>query len=441
MFKRRFMESYIAETEIEPPRTDMERERLGDIYALLENGKLDQAARMVQRYRGEASSAVFDYLMGNIHQDRKEIDQAARAYQVAIKKYPKFRRAYRNLALIHVRTDEHDKAIAALTRVIELGGGDAIVYGLLGLAYTGRQQFISAESAFRMAILMDPKTVDWKKGLAGAFFRQQRYAEAVSICDRMLQDDPDSVHVWTLQANAYVGMGKPLRAAENYEFIDRLGASTVDSLSMLGDIYINEKLFEMAADSYGRALQMDLTKGKQDDPNALEKVRDKLDKNTGRAIRAARVMAANGALDSTETMVNHVRKHREEFLDKDDRKQLLRLEARIAVSRGADHKQAEILEEIVALDPMDGRALMLLGQYYANAPEGRRDLSKAIFYYERAEKIEKFEADAKVQHAQLLVRDEKYAEAIPLLKSAQSTKYRDSVQKYLKQVERLANKR
>ena len=51
---------------------------------------------------------------------------------------------------------------------------------------------------------------------------------------------------------------------------------------------------------------------------------------------------------------------------------------------------------------------------------------------------EAFEADAKVRHAQLLISQSKYREALPLLKRAQAIKPRDNVAQYLDQVERLA---
>ena len=88
----------------------------------------------------------------------------------------------------------------------------------------------------------------------------------------------------------------------------------------------------------------------------------------------------------------------------------------------------------MALDPLDGEALMLLGRHYAqaNAPE------KAIFYYERAEGIEAVEADARLRHAQLLVAQSRFQDAVPLLKRAQELKPRDDVGHYLEQVERLA---
>ncbi|MEY3025871.1 MAG: hypothetical protein RLZZ238_768, partial [Planctomycetota bacterium] len=93
--------------------------------------------------------------------------------------------------------------------------------------------------------------------------------------------------------------------------------------------------------------------------------------------------------------------------------------------------------EIVALDPLDGEALILLGQYHARAG----DAEQAVFMYERAQKLEKFEADAKVRHAQLLVGEGKYADALPLLRSAQQIRPRENIQQYLDQVERASRQR
>ena len=113
---------------------------------------------------------------------------------------------------------------------------------------------------------------------------------------------------------------------------------------------------------------------------------------------------------------------------------MLKLEARIAITDGSGVDAARVLEEIVALDPLDGDALMLLAQHYARSGDNER----AAFYYERAEGISAFEADARVRHAQMLVSQSRYLEAVPLLKRAQELKPRDEVARYLEQVERIA---
>ncbi len=336
-----------------------------------------------------------------------------------MQKYPKFRRAWRNLGLSYIRTNQFGKALPALTRVVELGGADAITYGLLGFAYASVDNHTAAESAYRNAILLDAETMDWKMGLARSFFKQERFADAVALCANLIQQNPERADLWLLQANAYIGLKEPLSAAENFEIVDRLGKSTTDSLNSLGDIYINEDIYDLAVHAYIRA--MDKSPERKPD----------------RAIRAAKVLTARGAHPQTLQLIAHIEAMDGDRLTTGERKDLLRLQARLAVASGASGEEARILEQIVTLDPLDGEALILLGQHLSR--EG--DTEQAIFYYERAASLEQFEADAKVRHAQLLVQNGKYEEAMPLLRRAQQLNSRDNIQAYLEQVERVAKGR
>ena len=146
---------------------------------------------------------------------------------------------------------------------------------------------------------------------------------------------------------------------------------------------------------------------------------------------------ARGAADQTKQLLAVVAKLRGDQLTADESKDVLKLRARLAVAAGAGEEEARVLAEIVALDPLDGEALILLGQHSQRAG----DPEKAVFYYERAASLEKFEADAKVRHAQLLVGQGKYAQALPLLRRAQALKPRDNIQLYLEQIERAAPSR
>ncbi len=421
-FQRQFAESYMAEnSETEPRVTQKEREQLMKIVEMMSAGKLDEAAALLDKGRGAAASPVFDFMRANIHFQKEEYSQAAELYTVAVERYRNFLRAWRNLALIHVRQGNYPEAIAPLTRVIELGGGDAITYGLLGFAYSSVENNMSAETAYRMAILLDPRTRDWKMGLARALFKQERFADAVALTGQLIAADTSQADLWLLQANALISLNRPMEAAKNYEIVDRMGKSTPESLTILGDIYVNGELYDLGVDAYVRALELESTK--KADPTRL--------------LRAAQVLTARGAMDETRTLLEKIERVAGDSLKDEDRKTMLKLRARIAVADGADAEQARVLEEIVKLDPLDGEALILLGQY--SAEQG--DIDKAVFYYERAEKIDKFEADAKVRHAQLLVKESKYDEALPLLRSAQQIKPRENVQKYLEQVERIAKGR
>lgn len=418
-FRRAFAQSYIAETEIEPRVTDDERKTMLAVLELISSDQMDKAARLLAKEGGPAASAVFDFTLANIHFQREELSEAAADYTTAVTKYPKFRRAWKNLGLIHVRLGDYGQALEPLTRVIELGGGDSVSYGLLGYSYSSVGNDLAAESAYRMAILLDPHTLDWKMGLARSFFKQKRYADAGALCGTLIEEQPARADLWLLQANAFLGQSQPLRAAENYEMVERLGGSTPESLNLLGDIYVNEELYDLAVERYVSALDKD--------PAA----------RPARAIRAAKVLAARSALAQTGELIGRIEAVHGETLETPERKDLLKLRARIAVAQGAGDEEARVLEEIVALDPLDGEALILLGQHEARKGESE----KAVFYYERAEGLEDFEARAKVAHAQLLVRVGRYAEALPLLRRAQTIDPRENVQRYLEQVERVAQAR
>lgn len=417
-FRRRFAESYMAETDIEPTVTEEEREVMVEILDLISTEQGETAAQLLREHMElhPNASATFDFTLANIHFQNEQLDEAAAQYRVAVEKFPKFRRAWKNLAFIYVRQQDFANAIPALVRVIELGESDSVTYGLLGFSYSAVENFLSAEMAYRMAIMLDPETMDWKLGLTRAFFKQQRYNEAIALTRQLISEDSERIDLWMLQANAYIGLNQPKEAAEIYELVDLLGGSTFDSLSILGDIYVNEELYGVAADTYIRALEM-APDGHED-----------------RAIRSAKVLAARGAFDETRSIVAKIDELYGDTLGEDFRKEVLKLRGRLAVAEGASDEEVRILKEIVELDPLDGEALILLGQHASRSG----DDEQAVFYYERAAGLEDFEADAKVRHAQLLVGQGKYQEALPLLRRAQQINYRENIQEYLEQVERVA---
>jgi tetratricopeptide (TPR) repeat protein len=415
-FQRQFLQSYLAETEIEPGLDPGEFPDMEEVLELTSADQLDEAVELLQDLQGESASAAFDFTLANIYIQRDQLDDAVSALEIAVDKYPKFRRAWQNLGLSYFRQGQFAKAIHALSRVLELGGASSITYGMLGFSYSSIGNSLAAETAYRMAILLDPVTLEWKKGLALSLFRQSRYADAAALFQTLIEQNPGRADLWLLQADAYARMDEPLRAAENLEFVDELGESTVDSLNLLGDIYTNEELFDLAVDSYVRALDRDPEAGPD------------------RALRAAKVLTARGGLEETRRLVEHI-ESRSAGLDDETRKEVLRLRALLAEASGdAGAEEAQVLEEIIALDPLDGEALIRLGKYYRRSGE----LEKAEFYFLRASELERFEADAKLAHAQLLVGQGKYGEALPLLRRSQQLDPRENVEAYLEQVERLA---
>ncbi len=417
-FNRRFTESYLSETDVEPKVAEQDRENLQRVRQLRQENKIDEAISFVQSVRGKEASPVFDYILGNLYYEKNQLEDAASALKVAKARYPKFRRAWKQLGVVYFRLEQYHLAIKSLTRATELGAADATTFGLLGFSHQADGNPISAEAAYRMAILLAPDTLDWKRGLAMSFFNQQRYAETAAVCESLLEENPDDIDLWKLQANAYIGMDEPLKAAYNFEMVDSMGKSSFEILATLGDIYINQERYEVGLDAYLRALKR-FPDAAPDQP-----------------IRAARVLAARGAQQETQTLLARIEQVHGENLEKEQRRDLLMLQARTAILQDQAEKHEELLLRVIELNPMDGQAMITLGRYYRKQDK----LSKAIHYYNEAAGIEEFEADAKLRLAELYVGQREYDKAIPLLKQSLAKKNRPEVQRYLERVERFARR-
>jgi tetratricopeptide (TPR) repeat protein len=447
-FRKEFLGSYGIRSDVEPGLDLDEQTALQEILPLFPDDldgaalklrariapeELDDGKKKKKKKKKKAAeeaevkevSAVFDFLLGNVYYQKhlrgdesqtNLLDQAVPHYEAAIEKFPSYLRAHKNLGLIHVQRNRYTEAIPHLSRVVQLGGADGLTMGLLGWCYLNTEQYVSAESAFRNAVMLQPDVIDWKLGLAQSVTKQGKYGEAVSLSEELIAGDAGNATYWLLQANAYIGLGKPLEAAQNYEMIRRMGKASTASLHTLGDIYVNQELWDLAAQSYLAALESDP------------------EQDVNRPLRNVEILAQRGALDQAKSLLERTKAALGDRIEDTERKNLLKLQARIAVADGTGGDAVALLEEVVAIDPLDGDALMLLGQHYARIDEPEQ----AIFYYERAESLAEFEADARVRHAQLLVAQARYGEAVPLLKRAQEIEPRDDVARYLEQVERVA---
>ncbi|MEM7199427.1 MAG: tetratricopeptide repeat protein [Planctomycetota bacterium] len=415
-FRGRLLESVIPETEIEPERTVEEREVLTEIRQLVAEGKLDEAlARAEDEATRPDASAAFAHMAGTLYMQAERYDEAVKALTVATETYPKFVRAWAVLGQARLQQEDFKNAIKALSKVIALGRGDGNTYGLLGMAHAKLDNPVSAEWAFRAAAMFQPDNATWKMGLAQTLYQQRRFGDVAALLGALIVEDPSNPKYWLLQGDAYAQLGEPLEAAKDFEFVDRLGASTAVSLGNLGDIYAREKLFARAVDAH------------------LQRLDRFPDAKAARALLAAQYLTGSGApVEEARRLVEGIEAMRGADLEAKQRKELLETRARLAAAVGDVDAQVEILEQVVAMDPTDGAALVLLG----NIARSKSDLSRAMRYYGRAGDIEATEADAKLQMARIHVQERRYREALELLRRVVDLKESDQVRDYIKGIER-----
>ena len=408
-----FTGSYGVLSGYEPEISNAEKEALRALLPSIKN-KPRAAISSLQSQIKPNSSAAFDFILANLHFQQGNLKNAARSYRNAIKKYPSFRRAHKNLGLVLVQGEKLKEAIPAISKALALGDVDGRSYGLLGYCYLTEHLYYPAETAYHQAILMQPKVRDWKLGLARCLIETQDYEKAITLFDTLLKEDPKNVNFWLLQANAFIGKGESMSAAQNIEVVRIMGAAQVPSLTMLGDIYMNNNSPELALDAYLEALE----KSGGQNPQAL--------------MRAAKLFTLTGNYTQSQKLIDQIRQKIADKLTDESDLELLTLEAKIARANGDDEKAFATLTKIVERDSLNGEALIELGNYYA----AKGDLTRAVNRYEQAELIAKHERPALIAHAQTLIHEANYKEALVLLKRALDLESDKYLAEYVERIKR-----
>lgn len=413
---RRLWGSYGFLSEREPRLSAEEQTLYRDtILPLLREDPVKAIPALEAVVKPEAS-ALFDYTLGTVHFQREDFTNAVQHFEAALAKFPDFLRAQRNLALALVRQGRYAEAIPALTRTLTLGGSDGRILGLLAFAQVQEGQYLAAAAAYDQALLFEPDNWDYRLGLVKCHVATANYGAALALLDELLAKYPDREALWTLQANIYVQQNQLGKAAVNYEVLRKLGRAGAAQLSLLGDIYLAEGVPDLALAAYLDAARLDGGT------------------NLARTLRAADLLISRSAWTEASTLLTRARELAGAAPAREDELKLLRLEARVALGTGAGDTTIELLERLLQLNPLDGEALLLAGDYY----QQRGDAERAAFRYDAAAKIEGFEATALVKHAQLLVGHQQYARAVELLRRAQKIQPREPVQRYLEKAEQVA---
>ncbi|HEY1082966.1 MAG TPA: tetratricopeptide repeat protein [Prosthecobacter sp.] len=418
-FARYFVGTYGNIPDVEPTLKDADREILQQLLPLM--AKPADAIQFLSKVVGKDSNAIFDFQVASLYLDAGMLEPSEKWFLSALTKAPAFRRAWRGLGMAQVKSMKWKDAVASLGKAIGLGIQDGPTYGLLGYALLTMDRASSAESAYRQALMFEPDSLDWKMGLVRAQLKQLKAAEAAALCDEILRDHPDRVELLGLQAEAYLAMKETGKATETLEILVRGGQAKGEDMKRLGDIYLATSEPALALSAYSRWMQREDRKPAEDVPQV---------------VMAAENLSAQNALPEASLLLAQAKKVSANSLPKEVEAKMLKVEARLQMSAGKGEAAAPILQRVVELNPLDGSALMLLGQHFSEA----KDTVKATAYYERATKIKETEPDALIRLAQMNIADGKLADALPMLKKSNDLKPRDGVQKLIQDLEKFLKK-
>ena len=415
-FRERFTGTFGVNSAVEPRLNSGEQEFLQErVLPLLAENPTEAAAVVAAELNENASPALY-FILGNILLQESQIEPARRNLKRALSLYPDFRRAHRSMALLEVRANRYGASVPHWIKVIQLGGGDDQSYGLLGYAYLQNSQWTPAARAFESALVYRPDSRDIRRGLVHALIQSGQPEEAYEMVTALLDEQPEDAQLWRLLANFYLEQDQLGQTAAALEVAVRIAESSNDSLFLLGSVYTSLGLPGKALAAYERIL-----------------ARPAADLPFEEAIRPVDILLEQRQWNEAIRYADRLRTHFGRDLDSD---QSNRLNAAIATARLYQNPTPKIAETAAAfgdLYPLNGLLHLALGDYLADNDR----IEEALLSYRRSAATENFRYEARLRLANLLVTEERYDEAILLLRELQEIQYNDRVAAFLSRLEEL----
>ncbi len=413
-FIRSFMGDYGFRNDIEPRVSKSEQFIIGEVIAKAES-QMDEAIIYLEEKIDSKSSAALDFALATMYYQRGRLSKSAESYQKAIKKFPSFLRAYKNMGFVKLSLGQFQDAAESFSRSISLGEGDGVTFVALGYCHYTLEQYVSAENSYRMAILLLPKSKEARDGLVNCLIETERYPEALALLNEILAKEPENILCHRARASAFQGLGREEDATIALETLKRMGELKTRDLVRLGDLYHNLKLYELSYSNYELAIENE------------EKI------SISRYIRIASTLINRRSYEECFLYLDKIEKNFQSSISPTDEKGLLLLKAEVLQATGKAMESIEILRVLVEKHPLEGKALIMLAHHAWK----QKKYSEASLYFERAAKINDSETEALVQHSRMLVAVRKYENAVRLLERAQSISPQERVEKYLQSIRNL----
>lgn len=440
-FIKNFVGSYGILSDVEPRVSAEEQTMLGTVRELFEASKFKEAEAAIQLFIQETQnptdkkkqpaeiSPAMIFVLGNLNFQADRTEEARKQFLEAIKRFPRFRRAYTNLGYLYISKNQTDLALPMLQRAVELGEVSSRVYGLIGYCHLLQKNALAAENAYRQAYLLDPKGRDWKLGLAQSLLAQEKYPDAVSMIGTLIEENPNDRQLWLQQTNAYLAMDKKEAAAVNLEILRIKNLADEGNLNLLGNLYMDRNQPQLALNAYLAAI---------DKSTSLD---------VARALKSARILNDYGFPEKAEEFIRKIRAKLGDKIPDATLTSLLLTEVRIAQAQKQTERVGALLAKVSAIQPTNGEVLLELGRHHdfqardEESDEKRASLvQEARTSYQLAVRNPEFAYPANLGLGQMYVRERRYVEAVPFLESALALKKSESLEQYTSRVRRAADR-
>lgn len=353
-------------------------------------GKPGAEQILLDHLKKKRSPAIL-FELGVVEARAKQTNSAADRFREVLKLDPDYPGVRRNLAFILVAQGKHRETVKLLQEEVKKGVIDTPIARVLGQCYMALGDPLAAETCLRTAIVADSSSRELRLMLAHVMHQQRKFRDAESVARSVLAVAPANTRAWRIVANSRMLDGRVDEAIDALEALTRFEPeSDAATLAALGDLYLNEGMPMQARRVYQKA-------------SATGKL-------SARRLIALLNSLHSGGRDSEAAALA------KSLLTRDDCKAAAHaVLGYIALDAGEDADAGKHLKACLKADPLNGRALIELGNLAASQDK----TSEALAHYRSARALPKFEVHAIEAEMGLLLKTGEYNEAYKLIRELQ----------------------
>lgn len=398
---------------------EREPEMTAEEYALYERvvdmiaTSPDFALRMLEGMMDdkEPPSPAFEFILGNVYYGADQVAPAEKYFRSAVTRYPTFLRAWVNLGILYYTTNRFPDAIACFSQAVVLGDREPATFGLLGYCLEKADKIVPAEMAYMQALSGDPDNTDWMEGLLRIYIQGRQFGRAESLAKDLVAARPKENRYWLTYAHVLISQSRKVDAMVVLETARRAGAAGTEELVLLGDLFAEQHLVAEALALYDQVAGSAPERGEQ------------------KLLQAARLFLGAGRLDEAEQAVAAVLRNP----SASGRIPALVLQADLLMARARWAEARARAEEVLAVAPLNGPALLIVGRSHAED----HDLPRAAFAFEAALRSPESAYRARLELAGIELRNRRYEQAAAHLEKALGIQESDTVRNHLVRVRSL----
>jgi tetratricopeptide (TPR) repeat protein len=404
--------SFLKERE---PEMSAEEYAIYERVAGMLSARPEFALKLLETMMGETAqpSPAFQLIMGNAYHAMGDPAKAEAAYLAALERFPSFLRAWSNLGVLYYSAGRYPDAVRCFARCIALGDREPATYGLLGYSLEQADKPIPAENSYLQALEGDPTNVDWLEGLLRIYLEGKQYTRAEWLMRDLLKQRPNESKYWLSYAEILQALGRAPEAMAMLEVCMSANIAGPAELETLALMYSRHNLVPESLNVFRRLLERS--------PKAAEP----------KLLAFAESLAGAGQAAEAERALALAERGQ---ISPDGRVRVRLVRADLLAARKQWPAARAEFEQVLAADPLNGRALLGVGRTHLG--EGHPERAQLAF--ESAFEVQATTYRAALELASLSVRFRRFQDAVNYLERALTIEKTEAVQDLLRRVRPLA---